>query len=436
MSAEMFQEYINQGNVIMETGDAETALKYFEKAEKADPNRVEVYLSKGMAYANLDRFGEAEKTFKKALLVNKKCGEAYFHMGCMAGLRGDLNQGIKYLDTALVNGFDGVQTCLTLGMMYEEQGNENMALRNYNKVLLLEPTNIDAHIQKCNLLIQSNRKKESIEALNTMIQNCPDYFEGYHLKCRVLAELGEYDKAIEVLNQGLEMFPEEMGFEVDKAKLLVTQNRLEEAQKILEELAKRENEEWKRDILLEMVRIAGIQENIEKTEQLLVKAFKECRTDGQVDEEISYLLMSVYMTGKKYDLVLSIAKQLMEISNNTMYTNIAHFYYAESLRLTDKEEEAKAAYEETIKKCRAVVLADPTAVDSYMLRALSLHRIGKHEDALEMIDYIIAVAPESPEVHTAKAVILKELGRTEEMHKEVQLVNEIGGKLGEIASTL
>ena len=432
----MFQEYLNQANVLLDSGEVEKAIAYYEKAEQLNPNSEELYLGKGIAYAGLEKIKEAEKTFKKALLVNKKCGEAYFHLGCMAGLNGDYAQAVKNLDAAIVNGFDNAQVYLTLGMVYQEQDNMNMALRNYNKGLQLEPSNIDIQIQKCNLLIQGERKEEALEALNHMVHHCPDYFEGYHMKCRVLSELGRYEEALEVLNEGLQLFPEEVGFEVDKAKLLITQSKFDAAQKLLEEIEKKDDGEWIRDILLEQVRIAGFQENVEKTEKLLERAFKECRIDGEADEEIAYLLMSVYMTQKKAKETIECAKEIVDDNKTTMYSNIAYFYYAEALNMLEKKEEAKKAYEVTIRKCRSVVLAEPTAVDSYMIRALSLHRLGKDEEALEMMDYVIAISPESAQLHVAKATVLKDMGRTEEMQKEIEIVNRIGGSMSMITSIL
>lgn len=432
----MFQEYMNQASVLLDSGEPKKAILYFEKAEKLEPNHEELYLGKGLAYAGMELLEEAEKTFKKALLVNKKCGEAYFHIGCMEGLKENYAQAVKNMDLAILNGYDNAQAYFTLGMLHEEQNNSNMALRNYNKGLLLEPSNIDIQIQKCSLLVQEQRREEALEALNHMIYHCPDYFEGYHMKCKVLSELGRFEEALDILNKGIELFPKELGFEVDKAKLLITQNKLSEAQKILEEAEKKDTGEWLRDILLEKVRVAGLQENVCKTESLLERALEECRIDGEMDEEIAYLLMSVYMTQNKKDETMKIAREIIRQNRNTMYSNIAHFYYAEVLHKQGKKEEAGIAYENTIKKSRAVSLANPRAVDAYMIRALSLHRMGKEEESLEMIDYVIDISPESAHLHAAKATVLKDLGREEEMRKEVEIVNRIGGKMSAIVSVL
>lgn len=435
MELEMYQEYFKQGEVLLSTGNHEEAMKYFKKAEAIDPQHCELYINMGIICANQDKLDEAEKTFKKALLVDKKCGEAYFHMACIAGLKEDLGQAIKYIDMAKLNGYDNAQLYFTLGMVYEEQDNINMALRNYNKALVMEPVRADIHLQKCNLLLQGGRKEEAIAALDAMILNCPDYFEGYHLKCGTLSGLGRYDEAEKVLNEALELFPQEVGFKLDRAKILISQKKYDEAENILVELEK-EGDEWKREIILEQVRIAGSQENVEKTITLLERAYKECREDGKPDEEVCYLLLSVYMSAKKYDEIIKIAKEVLAVTKNNTYSNIASFYYAEALSKQNDEQEAKKVYEDTIRKCRATVLENPAAVDAYMIRALCLNRLKENDKALEMVDYVLALAPNSPEVHSARAVILKDMGLTAEMEKEVQIINQLGGKLGEIMSAL
>ena len=70
------QEYLTQGSVLAGQGNHEAALSYYEKAEKEDPMNIEVYLSKGIAYANMDDLDEAKRQFEKALKVNRKSGLA------------------------------------------------------------------------------------------------------------------------------------------------------------------------------------------------------------------------------------------------------------------------------------------------------------------------------------------------------------------------
>ncbi len=436
MVNEQYLEYYNQGEVLISMGKVDEAMEYYKKAEAVDPNHTELYISMGLILAHQDKLDEAEKIFKKALYVDKKCGEAYFNLGCLAGLQGDSNQAVTYIDMARTNGYESAQMYFTLGLMYEDKNEANMALRNYNKALSLEPVRPDINLQKINLLIREKRQEESVEAADFMIKNCPDYFEGYHLKCHALLDMKKYDLANEVLVQGLEMFPEEKGFRLDQARILVEQKKYDEAEKLLLEI-EGDSAHWKKDVAMERIKIAGLQENMEKTTMLLEKAYAEFREDdGSVDEEICYLLLSVYMNAKRYDEVMKVSKELIKVSENETYLNIAMFYNAEALNKAGRTDEAKAAFEETIKRCRMTVLKNPAQLDAYMIRALSLNRIGDNDKALEMVDYILALSPESVEVHSAKAVILKDMGRMEEMQKEVEFVNSVGGAMSTVMAAL
>ena len=435
MDLEMYQEYINQAEVLLSASNYKAAYETLQKAMKIDPNHTELYIYMGIALVNMDQLDEAEKTFKKALYVDKKCGEAYFHMACIAGLKGDLTSAIKNIENARVNGYENAQLYYTLGMMYDEQGDTNMALRNYNKAISLEPTRADIHLQKCQLLVDEDRKKDAVEAADTMIANCPDYFEGYHIKSTLCCEMNMYAEAEEVLKKGIEMFPDEVGFKVDKARILISQKKYDEAQRMLDEI-ELDTDEWRREVLMEQIRLAGVQENPDKTLELLEKAYAEFSTPEKPDEEICYLLMSVCQTLKKHERVIEVAKELIKVSKNNTYVNIAYFYRALSLKEIGYIEEANEAFRETVKHCRATVLAEPAALDAYMIRALSLNQLGENDAALEMIDYVLALAPDSIEVHSAKAVILKAMGRMEEMNKEVEFVNAKGGALGTIVSAL
>ena len=57
---EDFQEYMIQANALMGQEKYEDAIKYFEKAEQIDNMNIDVYLSKGVAYANLESYEPAK----------------------------------------------------------------------------------------------------------------------------------------------------------------------------------------------------------------------------------------------------------------------------------------------------------------------------------------------------------------------------------------
>lgn len=82
-------EYMNQATALMGQEKYEAALTFLEKAEAEDRFNIDIYITKGIAYANLDEFDKARVEFEKALKVNKKEGVVYFHLGNIEMLLGN-----------------------------------------------------------------------------------------------------------------------------------------------------------------------------------------------------------------------------------------------------------------------------------------------------------------------------------------------------------
>ena len=90
---EDFQEYMIQANALMGQEKYEDAIKYFEKAEQIDNMNIDVYLSKGVAYANLESYEPAKLEFEKVLKISKNNGIALFHLGNIEILSGNWKLG-------------------------------------------------------------------------------------------------------------------------------------------------------------------------------------------------------------------------------------------------------------------------------------------------------------------------------------------------------
>ena len=61
-----------QADALMGQEKYEQAISYLEKAEGTERFNIDIQLSKGVAYANMDDLENAKKEFEKALKINKK----------------------------------------------------------------------------------------------------------------------------------------------------------------------------------------------------------------------------------------------------------------------------------------------------------------------------------------------------------------------------
>ena len=89
-------------------------------------------------------------------------------------------------------------------------------------------------------------------------------------------------------------------------------------------------------------------------------------------------------------------------------------------------DEANKLFDEAIAYYRKISLGTPNNVDSYAFRIISLRELGKLEKALELSDFLVNINENVAESHELRAIVLEDLGRTEEAQIERDKAHTIG----------
>ncbi|MEN8141980.1 MAG: tetratricopeptide repeat protein [Thermodesulfobacteriota bacterium] len=124
------QKEVDKGWEAFNGGDLDGALRDFNQASKIDSSYAQAYYGKGHVYIAQDKFGLAIRFFTKTIdLAREPMPEAYVYLG---------------LSNALI-------------------GNEQEAVRMYNKALSIDPMNKDAHINLANYYCSELNGKKAWE---------------------------------------------------------------------------------------------------------------------------------------------------------------------------------------------------------------------------------------------------------------------------------
>ena len=440
MDKMMCQEYLTQGQTLMSQGKYETALSFLAKAEQEDKLNIEVYLTQGVALANLDRLDEAKEVFEKALKVDRKSGIAYFHLGNIEMLQGDRGRGIEMYNAAVANGFDDAQVFFTIGLTYEEDGNDELALRNYNKAIHKDPLRPDARIRKIRIMIRNGRPEETLKAIDELILACPDVFEGYHLRFTLLLEMGKLPEAEKTIDSAIAMFPKDTGFALDKATLMTAKGQYEQALAYLDDIEANMAVDTtvQHNMAMQKARIAANQADMDRTIQYLecAKQVSMAVDPTNVDREAEYLLMNCYISSEQFDKALDCTRALKNKDNPDHFALSAYYYEPFILMRQGKEAEAKPLYQQAISDLRAISLQNPGYIDSYVFRILCLKDLKQYDKAIELADYLVAIQEELAEAHMIRAIVLKEMGREAEAQEEKERAKSLGGMMSEALESL
>ena len=419
------REYLTQGAVLAGQGKHGEALLYYDKAEREDPMDAEIYVSRGIALANLEKLEEAKQQFDKVLKLNRGYGLAYFHLANIAMLQGETALGLENYNKAIANGYDDAQLYYNIGLLHEENGDADMAIRNYSKAITKDALRPDIRVRKVRLLIEGNHFPEALQALDEMILTNPDVFEGYHLKFTVLMQLRQFAKAEDVIKQATALFPKDTGFIIDKVALLNEQKKTDEAMALLTELENAEDtdDETRRRVYMERAQIHAANEDVKSAIAALEKAKALTEKAGAFDTEAVFLLANCHLSAEEYDKVLLYARQLLEKSEDDYYKYTARYYEPLALNKLGRMTEALPLYNSAIDEYRNQSLASPGNLDAYLFRIMCLRDIGQNEKAMELADYIVTLQPERAEPRLLRVTVLEAMGRTEEAAEEIKKMN-------------
>lgn len=110
-----------------EAGDAEAAIKNYEKAIAIAPEYQLAWLGKGLAMAQMSEFDSAISCLDTATNLDKKDWRAPYEAGCLMVESGDLAQGMDYLLRAEERNKKSSKICFALAAGYEKAGDERRA---------------------------------------------------------------------------------------------------------------------------------------------------------------------------------------------------------------------------------------------------------------------------------------------------------------------
>lgn len=413
------KEYVTQGAVLSSQDKHEEALEYYDKALALDPMSTDALVYKGITLICLDRLDEARAELEKALKLDKSLGRAYFHIANIDAMQGNTDDAIENYNKAVSGGFENAQLYNGLAMMYEAKSDYEMAVRYYNKALIQDPMRSDIRVRKVNILINTGHNEEALQALDEMLAANPHVYDGYHLKFTVLLGLNRTDEAEETIKAGIALFPADASFRLDLARLYTAKGQTDDAMKLLGEIEKGLGDdddaiEMKRRICMERAQIYAIKDDMTASIAELNRGKEMVESAGFVDDQLLYLLATCQSSVGQYSEALNNAQELLEQLPESDRANAARYYIAMCMKAMGQTEQAKQKYQEAIDELRKETLEDPGNVSAYLMRILCLRDIEQYDKALEILDYVDKLIPNSQDAKMLRIAIYESQGRTDE----------------------
>lgn len=414
------QEWIKQGQVLTGQELFIEAESYFNRALSADPMNYTAYMSRGIMWASCGELDKAKADFSRAIKVNREIPDAYYHLGNIAFMQDDFQEGVKQFNIALAKGYDDAELYFHLGMVYEERQEYETAIRYYTKAIHKEELNPEFRIRKVIAQTKAERWEEAIETLDALYLVVPDSFEYYHLKALVYISMNRLDDADKLLTEANERFPDDIDLLNDRISVLVSKGDTEKALAYIEQIKPHmDDDAGLQKLLVSEGKLYAAQGKMDKAINSLEKAASLDAVPVHSTEAL-FLLINIHHAEEQFEKMVAVAEKMLKYQNVNSYA-MSGWYYVALGKKGRGDSDWEAYYRQIIKSYRTVALDDPARIDAYLYRAMAYKDIKEYAKALEMMDYLALLQPENADIHAIKAIIYTEMGRPKEAQAEKEL---------------
>lgn len=192
------------GSIYINLGEEEKAIQHYMAALQIDPDLVEAHNNLGIALMHEGKIEAAISQFQKAVQLNPDFRKAENNLNRALAIRRGLETEISRIDKILKDNPENFILHFQLGNLYFRKGEQDQAIKHYNKALQLNPKFVPA---LNNLALVTAAKKEYYKALtifSDILNYEPDDAETHFNIACMYSRLNRVDESIEWLKKAID----------------------------------------------------------------------------------------------------------------------------------------------------------------------------------------------------------------------------------------
>ncbi len=359
----------------------------------------------------LGNFEEALQNYQMALKIDETQASVYFEIAGILNLGRDYSGALKYAIKAVeIDKTKNKYYLLLLAVVYQNNNLFDDAIKTYNSILKLEPTNIYYYFELSDIFIKQNKPEEAIKILNKAEQHfgIVDYISLEKEKCYHL--LKDNQSALKEIMKLSTAFPENQRFKTILAESYINVRDYSSAKKIFEELEKSEINEGiiyfsmadfyrlikDYDKMFSLLELGFVKEDVEpeikikmtlslldnygsdpffitridKLLRILTSSYPENLTIRALNSDFFIFKEDYKSAQNEYNFILSRDKNKYEIWKQALYVDYLLF---DMQSMYKRSKEATELY--------------PNVLEFYRYYIISAYSTGQYNDVITAVDY-------------------------------------------------
>jgi len=380
--------------------------KELNQKAKVNFGRIFIDASKEKILGNYEK---AIALYKEAIRIDPNSAAAHYELGLAYNAAGN-NQG-AFEEFEIANQIDSQNYWykLSYATFLENQGDIDKAIVLFKEMAEENPTQLELKYELSKLLLNQGKAEEGIDYLNQIEENIGISEEISFLKQRIYLSINDVDKAAAEIEKLIERFPSNPEYYGILANIYMSNEREEDAIKILERMKSLNVDDSKLYLTLaKLAKSTGDRETYLKNIKL---AFAS--ENLSIDEKVKFLL-SNYQIAENEKEKLNEAIELAKLASEAHPNNAKSFaLLADYLYFAERNQEAIDAYRKTISLDSSrfpvwnqmlIILSEsnqsdlllnyaersinlfPNQPSLYFIYGLGLYEAKRYEDAVEYLE--------------------------------------------------
>lgn len=256
----------------------------------------------------LGDYGQAQKLFKEALVINSESGAVKFEIAKLYAEQNRFTDALQLAEEARNSDRDNIWYAHFLAQLYAETGSLDKSTEIFREIIAARPKEHENYFNLANLLSARGKYDEALEIYDELIAKTGPNEEISVQKQVIYLENKDYDKALLEVNALIDANPDEVRYYGMKAEILQHMNRPDDALELYEIMLVENPENGL--VLMALYELYDKRGDRKKSEKFLVRAFES--RDLGIDVKVSILLdyLSARKLEERADFIVSLGKAL------------------------------------------------------------------------------------------------------------------------------
>ncbi|MDP9025666.1 MAG: tetratricopeptide repeat protein [Candidatus Eremiobacteraeota bacterium] len=163
------QVYYIDGYSWQQAGRLQNAIVDFEQAENLDPSNIGILEALSTLYLRTNRAADAERIGKRAVSLNKDQAQAYSILGAVYASEGKFDDARSQFEHAATLNAKDTSPLYQIATTYGQQNNIPMAVQTVDRVLAIDPKNVQALVFKADLYAKQHDDRKAPAAYDDAV---------------------------------------------------------------------------------------------------------------------------------------------------------------------------------------------------------------------------------------------------------------------------